>query len=165
MNAATTQFLLESPIGTCLLEGQGDKVVSIQFGEQLSVTSPSSQGLEKVAQALEEYFAGKREQFEQDWFLFQGTPFQQQVWQALWNIPYGKTRSYKEIGIIIQNEKAVRAIGRCVGSNPLPIVVPCHRVIGSDGTLTGFAYGLETKRWLLELEQSKHYGQQQSLFG
>ncbi|MGH1338497.1 MAG: methylated-DNA--[protein]-cysteine S-methyltransferase [Aureispira sp.] len=161
---STTQLLLDSPIGTCLLEGRGDKVVRIQFGEGLKATFPSSKILTIVAQALEEYFAGKREHFESEWFLFQGTNFQQQVWQALWNIAYGKTRSYKEIGILIENKKAVRAIGRCVGSNPLPIVVPCHRVIGSDGTLTGFAYGLETKRWLLELEQSKHYGKQQSLF-
>lgn len=164
MDTPTTQLLLDSPIGTCLLEAQEDKIVRIQFGDALKATYFSSKMLEKVAKALQEYFAGKREDFDPAWFLFQGTAFQQQIWQALWNIPYGKTRSYKEIGILIDNKKAVRAIGRCVGSNPLPIVVPCHRVIGSDGTLTGFAYGLETKRWLLELEQSKHYGKQQSLF-
>lgn len=160
----TTQLLLDTPIGTCLLEGHEQQVTRIHFGKQLATTLPANPHLKKVAKALNAYFDGKLEQFEPQWFLFQGTPFQQQVWQALWNIPYGKTRSYKEIGILIDNKKAVRAIGRCVGSNPLPIVVPCHRVIGSDGTLTGFAYGLETKRLLLELEQSKHYGKQQSLF-
>lgn len=164
MYTPTTQLLLDSPIGSCLLEGQGTQVARIQFGDDLVAYLPTSKVLEEVARALKEYFTGKRKHFERDWFLFQGTNFQQQIWQALWNIPYGKTNSYKEIGVLIQNKKAVRAIGNCVGKNPLPIVVPCHRVIGSNGTLTGFAYGLETKRWLLELEQPNHYGKQQSLF-
>ncbi len=164
MSILLAHFFLETPIGSCLVEGQGNWVTRIQFGEQLAPTAATNAQVKRVGQALEAYFEGKRETFEANWFNFKGTPFQQQVWQALWNIPYGKTRSYKEIGILIDNEKAVRAIGRCVGNNPLPIVVPCHRVIGSDGTLTGFAYGLESKRWLLELEQSKHYGKQQSLF-
>ena len=164
MYTPTAQLLFSTPIGDCLLEGQANKLASIQFGEHLQTTLPATPLLHTVGKALQAYFAGTRENFELDWFLLRGTPFQQQVWQALWNIPYGKTRSYKDIGILIENKKAVRAIGRCVGQNPLPIVIPCHRVIGSNGTLTGFAYGLTTKRWLLELEQSKHYGKQQRLF-
>lgn len=164
MYTPTAQLLFNTPIGICLLEGQANKVANIQFGEQQEATLPATPLFHTVAKALQDYFAGTRESFELDWFLLQGTPFQQQVWQALWNIPYGKTRSYQDIGILIENKKAVRAIGRCVGQNPLPIVFPCHRVIGSNGTLTGFAYGLTIKRWLLELEQSKHYGKQQRLF-
>jgi methylated-DNA-[protein]-cysteine S-methyltransferase len=164
MSDATAQLLLQTPMGPCLLTASQERVTRIQFGEALVPSLTSNAIALQAGRALEEYFQGQREQFERDWFAWQGTPFQRQVWDALWDIPYGRTRSYLEIGILIANKKAVRAIGRCVGNNPLPIVVPCHRVIGSDGALTGFALGLENKRWLLELEQSKHYGKQQSLF-
>ncbi len=99
-----------------------------------------------------QYFSGKRNQFDLS-FDLKGTPFQQRVWKELTNIPYGKTVSYSHIANAINNPKAVRAVGRAIGQNPLTIVIPCHRVIGKDGTLTGFRGGLEMKKVLLELEK------------
>jgi methylated-DNA-[protein]-cysteine S-methyltransferase len=100
---------------------------------------------------LEDYFAGRRQQFTLR-LAPQGTPFQQQVWAALCAIPFGETRSYGEQARHIQNEKAVRAVGLANGKNPIGIIVPCHRVIGANGSLTGYAGGLERKRWLLAHE-------------
>lgn len=110
--------------------------------------------LHKVKQQLEEYFAGQRQQFDLP-LDFQGTAFQQQVWQALLSIPYGETRTYKEIAVQLGNEKAVRAVGAANGKNPISIIAPCHRVIGSSGALVGFAGGLDKKQILLSLEQSQ----------
>lgn len=98
------------------------------------------------------YFAGKLQQFDLP-MAAKGTPFQQTVWRALCDIPYGETVSYLEIALAIGNPKAVRAVGAANGRNPLSIIVPCHRVIGRSGELTGYAGGIPIKRWLLELEQ------------
>ena len=100
---------------------------------------------------LLDYFAGKRRKFSLK-FDFKGTGFQKEVWQALATIPFGETRSYAQIAEQIGRPKAVRAVGAAIGKNPISIVVPCHRVIGSNGKLTGFAGGLETKASLLRLE-------------
>lgn len=100
---------------------------------------------------LAEYFAGRRRQFSLT-FDFVGTGFQKEVWQALATIPFGETRSYGEIARQIGRPKGVRAVGAANGKNPISIVVPCHRVIGANGALTGFAGGLETKAFLLKLE-------------
>jgi methylated-DNA-[protein]-cysteine S-methyltransferase len=108
----------------------------------------------RVKKQLEQYFAGQRQQFDLP-LDFQGTDFQQQVWQTLLTIPYGETRSYKEIAVQIGNEKAVRAVGAANGRNPISIIAPCHRVIGSSGALVGFAGGLDKKQILLSLEQSQ----------
>ena len=100
---------------------------------------------------LEEYFEGKRKKF--DLPLKQaGTEFQKKVWKALKEIPYGKTRTYKEVAKMVGNEKASRAVGMANNKNNIPIIVPCHRVIGSDGKLVGYALGLDMKRYLLDLE-------------
>ena len=103
---------------------------------------------------LQEYFAGKRMEFDLP-IRFTGTVFQQQTWRALLTIPYGETRSYSEQAHLIGNPKAVRAVGRTNGLNPIGIVVPCHRVIGKSGKLTGYAGGLDKKSFLLDLER-KH---------
>ena len=108
----------------------------------------------KVKQQLEQYFAGQRQQFNLP-LDFQGTDFQQRVWRALLTIPYGETRSYKDIALQIGNEKAVRAVGAANGRNPISIIAPCHRVIGSGGALVGFAGGLDKKQILLSLEQGQ----------
>ena len=100
---------------------------------------------------LQEYFAGKRQQFNLP-LDFEGTEFQQKVWQALLNIPFGETRSYKDIAEQIGNVKAVRAVGAANGKNPISIIAPCHRVVGANGKLVGFAGGLENKDILLKLE-------------
>ncbi len=100
---------------------------------------------------LDEYFAGKRTEFELPINL-NGTEFQKRVWTALTKIPFGETRSYKEHAVFVDSPNASRAVGRTNGLNPISIVLPCHRVIGSNGLLTGYAGGLEAKKYLLELE-------------
>jgi len=106
----------------------------------------------KTARQLNEYFAGDRQEFELD-LAPDGTTFQVEVLEALRGIPYGETCTYRDIAVAVGRPKAVRAVGNANGRNPLPIVIPCHRVIGSDGSLTGFGGGIEAKRYLLDLEQ------------
>lgn len=106
----------------------------------------------EVERQLQEYFAGKRRTFTLS-LDFNGTDFQKKVWQALLQIPFGETRSYAQIAQAVGNPKAVRAVGAANGKNPISIIAPCHRVIGSNGTLTGFAGGLEIKAYLLSLEK------------
>jgi len=109
--------------------------------------------LEAAAEQLREYFAGERTSFDLPLAL-DGTPFQQEAWRALADIPYGETVSYGEQARRLGRPDAVRAVGAANGANPIAIVLPCHRVIGADGSLTGFGGGLETKRRLLDLERS-----------
>ena len=114
-------------------------------------TEPSSV-IEQTKRQLDEYFAGSRKEFDIPLHTF-GTDFQNRVWKALLDIPYGKTRTYMEIAKSIDNAKGVRAVAQAIGANSLDIIVPCHRVIGSNHSLTGFAGGLDKKRFLLELER------------
>ncbi|MBV7529617.1 methylated-DNA--[protein]-cysteine S-methyltransferase [Chitinophaga sp. sic0106] len=107
--------------------------------------------LDETARQLDEYFAGNRRTFDLP-LHFEGTPFQQQVWTALLQIPYGKTVSYAQLANQLGNPKAVRAVGAANGKNPISIVAPCHRVIGSSGSLTGFAGGVAVKERLLRME-------------
>ncbi len=107
---------------------------------------------DKVMKELNEYFAGKRKTFTIK-YSFDGTEFQNKVWQALCDIPYGETRSYKEIAIAVGNPKASRAVGLANNKNPISIIVPCHRVIGANGKLVGYAGGLDMKETLLKLEK------------
>lgn len=130
-----------------LWENEDPKRVGIDKGE----ASNNFPLLQKTEQQLREYFSGQRQQFDLP-LHFIGTDFQQQVWQALLSIPYGETRSYLQIAQQIGNEKSVRAVGAANGKNPISIIAPCHRVIGSSGKLTGFAGGLEAKAFLLQLE-------------
>jgi methylated-DNA-[protein]-cysteine S-methyltransferase len=149
---------LESPIGEILVAGdaEGLKFVGFPSGKGRLEPDPSwqlhNEGFADVKKQLAEYFAGKRTKFELK-LAPNGTPFQLQVLDALQRIPYGETRSYRDIANGIGKPKAVRAVGAANGRNPLPIIIPCHRVIGADGSLTGFGGGLPTKRYLLELEQ------------
>jgi len=110
--------------------------------------------IKKAARQIAEYFDGKRKSFNLP-LVLHGTDFQAEVWKALQNIPYGETLSYGELAAVIGNPKACRAVGMANNRNPAVIIVPCHRVIGSDGSLTGFGGGLELKRQLLELEQGQ----------
>ncbi len=120
--------------------------------------------IEQLQQQANEYFQGSRHRFDLPLQLT-GTEFQQKVWEALHTIPYGSTRSYMQQTKVLGDEKAIRAVARANGENCLAIVVPCHRVVGSDGSLTGYAGGLKAKKWLLEHE-AKHAGftVQQSIF-
>ena len=113
--------------------------------------APQLSIFEQTQQQLTQYFEGHRQQFDLP-LIFYGTAFQQQVWRVLQHIPFGQSLSYGTIAKHINHPQAVRAVGAAVGRNPLSIIVPCHRVIGSTGQLTGFAGGIENKKWLLNHE-------------
>lgn len=146
---------LDSPIGRLRLVSDGSDLHAIEFEGQHRQTASdrevSDPVLRDCARQLQEYFAGQRRRFELP-LSSGGTDFQRAVWHQLERIPYGDLHTYAQIAAAIGRPKAVRAVGAANGRNPLPIVVPCHRVIGSDGSLTGFAGGLAAKRCLLELE-------------
>jgi methylated-DNA-[protein]-cysteine S-methyltransferase len=148
---------LDSPLGDLLLAGDDDalRVVSFPRGKGRRRPEPGwsedARPFRAAARQLDEYIAGRRERFELP-LAPAGTEFQLAVWQALRRIPYGRTWSYAELAKRIGRPRATRAVGAANGANPLPIVVPCHRVIGADGSLTGFGGGLPAKKLLLELE-------------
>lgn len=131
---------------------ENDKPLRVRLGEMQQASREPV--LLETERQLNDYFSGRRQRFELP-LLMQGTTFQQQVWQALQRIPFGQTRSYSDIAQEIGAPTAVRAVGAANGRNPLSIVVPCHRVIGRQGQLTGFAGGLDAKRYLLALEQAE----------
>ena len=150
--------LLDSPIGELLLTGDSESVTGIWMLSHRSEwkrtkTMPrDDEALASTRAQLTEYFAGERSSFDLP-LVPEGTGFQRKVWSALCEIPYGETISYGELARHIGQPSAARAVGLANGSNPLPIVVPCHRVIGADGSLTGFGGGIERKRWLLAHEK------------
>lgn len=128
-------------------------LINIQFTQPQKALLQTTELLSMATIQLDEYFQGKRTTFSLP-FKLTGTPFQLAVWKELQNIPYGKTISYKEIAQKINKPKAYRAVGMANNKNPLPIIIPCHRVIGSNGKLIGYAGGLKLKNYLLELEKS-----------
>jgi methylated-DNA-[protein]-cysteine S-methyltransferase len=145
----------EYPVGIIGIGTADDAVVSIFFGnkemaagEQLKQTPLQKTAAEEIA----EYFAGRRKQFNVP-IRLNGTPFQKAVWNALLTIPFGETRSYTDIARQIGNEKAVRAVGMANNRNKISIIVPCHRVIGRNGDLVGYASGLTIKKQLLDIEK------------
>ncbi len=132
---------------------QGGYHSTSRDGAYVDVPAAASQLLDDAAKQLTEYFAGQREQFDLPLHAA-GTPFQQAVWHSLQQIPYGQTWSYADVAKHIGKPTAVRAVGAANGRNPLAIVVPCHRVIGKSGSMTGYAWGLECKKALLALERA-----------
>ena len=142
-----------SPVGPLLLAVSEHGLVTLEFGRGKIAAGwvESEEKTAACARQLGEYFAGRRRRFDLRLDL-RGTAFQKRCWRELLKIPYGETRSYADIARAIGNPGAVRAVGLANGQNPIAIIVPCHRVIGSDGSLTGYGGGLETKRKLLELE-------------
>ena len=151
--------LLDTPIGRLRLAATEAGLAAVLFPNQKDVSFPKRDGsararahLEKALKALEKYFEGKKRDFTGLILAPSGTEFQLSVWRALSSIPFGETRSYADIARAIGNPKGMRAVGLANGKNPIPIIVPCHRVIGADGSLTGFGGGLPTKKWLLEFE-------------
>lgn len=128
-------------------------LINIQFTQPQKALLQTTELLSMATIQLDEYFQGKRTTFSLP-FKLTGTPFQLAVWKELQNIPYGQTTSYKEIAQKINKPKACRAVGMANNKNPLPIIIPCHRVIGSNGKLIGYAGGLNLKNYLLELEKS-----------
>lgn len=151
---------IKTPLGIAKIVGdeKGISVISIMSEGIISDSIPEN--LKEAVNELQDYFEGKRTDFT---FKLNpsGTDFQQKVWQELLNIPFGKTMSYMELSKKLGDVKAIRAVASANGKNPLWIVIPCHRVIGKDGSLTGYAGGLWRKKWLLEHENPNN---QQSLF-
>jgi methylated-DNA-[protein]-cysteine S-methyltransferase len=146
-------FFYQSPIGWLKIEATDDYVTAIEYVEMPDTENNANHLTAKAQQQLQAYFEKKRTVFELP-LQMQGTDFQKTVWNALLHIPFGKTISYLELSRRIGNEKAIRAVGHANGQNPLAIIVPCHRVIGSDGSLTGYGGGLWRKQWLLQHEGS-----------
>jgi len=146
-------YIYDSAFGRIVIESDGNAITCIKTeGNLLPKGKKKANALtDKAAEQLEEYFAGKRDRFDVP-LNPHGTEFQCSVWKALQDIPYGETRSYKEIAQEIANPNACRAVGLANNKNPIWIMIPCHRVIGSNGTLTGYGGGLEMKQRLLELE-------------
>lgn len=148
---------LDTPIGPLLVAGDAQGLRLIHFavdGEPAPAPAHGTQSAAALRHAcaqLEEYFAGKRKTFDLS-LAPQSTPFQALVLDQLIAIPYGQTRSYSQLAQALDKPKASRAVGTACARNPLPIVIPCHRVVGQNGSLTGFAGGLEAKRWLLRHE-------------
>jgi methylated-DNA-[protein]-cysteine S-methyltransferase len=164
--------VMPSPIGPLTLRWSGDALVGMHF-ENASILARRGEWtrdddrLAPVRDQLDEYFRGERTSFDLP-LAFEGTPFQERVWRALYAIPFGETTSYGELARRISepNWPGARAVGAANGQNPIAIIVPCHRVIGADGSLTGFGGGLPRKRWLLTheghagLEEARQAGQQ-----
>lgn len=146
-----------SPVADLYLVEERGELIEISFHRlehQEEMEEKRTELLEEVERQLQEYFAGRLQHFDLPLHP-QGTEFQKKVWKALMSIPYGETRSYGEIAKQIGNEKAVRAVGGANHVNPISIVIPCHRVIGKNGTLTGYGGGLKIKETLLTLERKK----------
>ena len=148
--AKTFKAYYRSPLGWLRIEGAGPSLNALDFvskkGRDLSA-APA-----KMRKELDQYFSGRRKKFS---LLLKpsGTPFQQKVWKALQKISYGTKTSYEDIAKRVGNQKGVRAVASAIGRNKLAILIPCHRVIGKDGSLTGYAYGLRKKAWLLRREK------------
>jgi len=150
----------QSPIGTIQIEHSGVGISSLIFIEKQDQKGNIPHLIKPLFLQLDEYFAGERNEFDINLDL-NGTDFQKQVWELLLEIPFGQTLSYMDIAKKLGDPRTIRAVGNANGKNPVSIIVPCHRVIGSDGSLTGYAGGLWRKEWLLNHEK-KH--KQLSLF-
>ena len=162
---ATTCFtLFDSPLGEIFLQGNGRLVTGLYMPEHKHWRGPefgwqrSDEPFAAVREQLAEYFAGERQTFDVPLKLA-GTPFQQRVWQELTRIPYGETITYAELARRMGKPTAMRAVGHANGRNPVSIIVPCHRVIGASGKLTGYGGGRDKKEFLLALERSKQHAQ------
>lgn len=160
----TSHFLMDSPLGTLTLVGTDNVLGGLYMPEHLrgpkaeQLGTRVKSGFEQVRAELTEYFESQRKNFT---FAIapKGTVFQQSIWSLLVKIPYGETRTYAQLSREFGNESAIRAVGLANGRNPISIVIPCHRVIGSDGSLTGYAGGLARKEWLLQLEGARQSSQ------
>jgi methylated-DNA-[protein]-cysteine S-methyltransferase len=150
---------IDSPIGPLALAGHGRVLTNLRMLNQTYEPNradwvPDDRAFPHAVDQLQAYFAGERIDFDLELDMA-GSQFQQRVWNALLTIPYGETRSYGEIAEQIGAAGAARAVGLANGHNPIAIIVPCHRVIGANGSLTGFGGGLPRKRWLLDMERSR----------
>lgn len=148
-------FYENTPVGRlCIGEREGT-ITRVTWNQiPADAVEEETELIRKCKQELDEFFEGKRTTFDLP-LAPEGTPFQKRVWEALREIPYGKTRTYKDIAIAVGSPKGFRAVGMANNKNPIAILIPCHRVIGSDGKLVGYAAGMETKTFLLALERQE----------
>jgi methylated-DNA-[protein]-cysteine S-methyltransferase len=150
---------VDSPIGSLLLTSDGESLTGLYMGAPSKspelgsdwLEKPNGAPLAKAARQLEEYFAGKRKEFDLP-LKMEGTEFQKRVWRQLTRIPFGETWSYGQLAKTLDNPNGSRAVGLANGRNPIAVIVPCHRVIGADGSMTGFGGGIPRKQWLLAHE-------------
>jgi methylated-DNA-[protein]-cysteine S-methyltransferase len=143
--------IIATSLGNVLLEIHDEKLTRLQFTQD-ALSEESIQGIAKeVKNQLDDYFSGKRNSFDMPLEL-KGTDFQKSVWEAVNQIPFGQTTTYMKLSQKLGNVAAIRAVGAAIGANPILVIVPCHRIIGTNGQLTGYAGGLERKQALLELE-------------
>ncbi|MBK9730116.1 MAG: methylated-DNA--[protein]-cysteine S-methyltransferase [Chitinophagaceae bacterium] len=148
-----------SPVGCLLLEADESAVTKVHFMDESHETaSPEFPILKQCIVELDEYFSGMREVFSVP-LKAMGTGFQEKVWAQLLTIPFAKTISYAQLAVQLGDLKSIRAAGTANGKNPLAIIIPCHRVIGSDGSLTGYGGGLWRKKWLLDFERKRKQGE------
>lgn len=147
-------FCYDTEIGRIKISEKDGKIIGLVFSyyKKENEIEKETELIKKAYTQLEEYLSGKRTEFDIEIEMI-GTEFQKKVWKELLNIPYGETRSYKDIAIAIGNGKACRAVGNTNNKNPIAIIVPCHRVIGSNGSMTGYAGGLDIKEKLLKIEK------------
>lgn len=147
-------FCYDTEIGTIKISEKDEKIIGLVFSDykKENEIEKETDAIRKTYLQLKEYLSGKRKNFDIEIEMI-GTEFQKKVWKELLNIPYGETRSYKDIAIAIGNGKACRAVGNANNKNPIAIIVPCHRVIGSNGSMTGYAGGLDIKEKLLKIEK------------
>ena len=143
--------VIPSPFGNILLESREGCLSRLQFTEEQTDGEILDQVLLSAKEQLEEYFTGKRKNFDMPIGLG-GTDFQRKVWMEVAKIPFGQTTTYMKLSQKLGNPAAIRAVGAAIGANPILVILPCHRILGSDGSLTGYAGGLERKKALLELE-------------
>ncbi len=160
MTGVTKKAYIKSPLGWIEIISEKGQIAKIAFCEKAQASDSGCRSLQLACEELKAYFEGNIRVFS---FPMQqaGTSFQQSVWEALLTIPFGRTCSYLDLALKLGDSKKVRAVGTANGSNRLAIVVPCHRVIGSNGKLVGYAGGLDRKRWLLNFEQNQYSGQLQ----
>ena len=147
--------VIATPVGHLRIDSAGSAITGVNRTADRP-TPPQTPLLEECVRQLEAYFAGTLQCFDLPLHL-EGTAFRVKVWQALQAIPYGETRSYGQLAAMVGNPRASRAVGGANHHNPISIIVPCHRVIGADGSLTGYGSGLDMKAWLLEHERKHHH--------
>ncbi len=151
--------LLATPLGTVYIGSDGKRILDIKFLDgEIEEKENGHPLLESAAKQLQSYFDRELDQFDLPLAISNGTDHQQKVWITLKNLPFSKTMSYLDLARQLGDEKSIRAVANANARNPFAIVIPCHRIIGSDGSLTGYAGGLWRKKWLLEHEQDAHQG-------
>jgi methylated-DNA-[protein]-cysteine S-methyltransferase len=154
--------IISSPLGNIYFSTQDDSISELRFTEEEVSSEPLDGLLLEAKKQLDDYFSGKRQAFNLP-VLLSGTPFQYQVWSAVNKIPFGETTSYLKLSQALGNPAAIRAVGAAIGANPILVIIPCHRIIGTNGQLTGYAGGLDRKEHLLELEGRAPMAKQASL--